>query len=1112
LNTKERGLLGWSNGNTLGLCICIILFFTISVIILRDLIFSPGLLIWVDNHVPITSVQWYAQLYRHFFLWDSFHLTGIPFYALGDSYIHYMVRLPFFLATQSIEITLKLFVLFAMTIPAIGMYYMSYKLTKRKIIGFASGFLYMLNPWTVDRFVAGNTDMLIAYGLIPVVFTLVYQSVHNYEGKRRNNYKILLAGIIASIVAIQLQMFYILTGILILYALFLFIVEFKGGRYYKNIRGLLKFSIKNKVVPVLLVIGISFAINAYWIIPLQFSPMLSRSISSHYPPIEELFFLSSKGSPLNALRMSTLATNYADDIMQNNLGPFYTAWIAISFLLVIVLISSLFLTKLSSTIIFFVILLVIGVALSMGVKATPPLDSLYLILFENFPLFYAFRDPSKWVVLVILSYSAILASLLSFLLTRRSISSESSASRIKKLALAIVRQKTNLVLAAISILLVSLALPFFLDGNFGGNIQPIIYPSEYPDSINWLNRQNTEDRLALFPPDFETRYDWMPSSKIDCTVSVCFGKLEEQFYTYPIASTIALRPSFIYPDKANSMTWWLYHTLYNNNTKYAGQLFGLLNTKYFVIRDDAHPASYNGTYVSFADSKIRNYIDKQVGLDLVYQKGNISIYENRFALPHIYNTNNLTLAVGDRNLLNSLTYLNYPVSKYPVVFGNEITASEMIGIMPHVRHLIIDTTKYDDLYFNFLPNKFLIRPNDYVTNTVNSSNWVSSDYAIHHPLYQGYLDSEVGKFIYTEGANSSIKLPVHIPSNASYEIWVRVFKGKDSDNLKFGIDDKYLTDFEYHVNRFDQGFGWLKVGSSKLDAGKHYININSNGFNALSDVAVIPEGTLDSVKNEVHELLKSHDIEPIYLMEGERLTVPPENKSVEKIDFEASNGYAMASGGERVIMRTSVINEGHYDINFHIFNLTEMNDLDILVNNVRVPFSSEKSISTDGDGESSTNNSIRNVLLKQGKNTIELRMKNGLLLDLISLYPSGNPVEQTETDYRKEFERVNPSRYMVHNVEGLPIVVFLETYNNDWHINKNVSSLPVWSYGNAFIIPEQSNDKSLILSYDPEIYYTIGKIISVVFILILAAFAIISFRKSLLTPNTKKTNTGHLDQ
>ena len=1103
-------------------CVSISLFFIISVIILRDSIFSPGLLTGGDNHVPITSVQWFAQLYRHFFIWDSFHLTGVPFAPLSDSYLHYLIRLPIFLVTQSIETTLKLFVPFALTIPGIGMYYMSYTLmNKKKIIAFACGILYMLNPWTADRFVAGHTDMLIAYGLIPIVFTLVYQSVHNYEEKRRYDYKFLLAGIIGSIVAIQVQIFYILIGMLLLYALFLFFVQFKKKRKYRNIQSLFKFTFKNRIVPVLLVMVLLLVINAYWIIPLQFSPLLS--VSSHYPTIEDLFFLSSKGSVTNALRMSILGQT-VDDIMHLNLGPFFNLWIASSVLLALLLIASFAFTKISSTRLFFAILLVLGLVFSMGTKAPAPLDSLYLFLYESFPFFYAFRDPSKWVVLVSLSYSFILGGLLQRILTHHLPSFpvvEKNHLGIKNRIIDKVIKKSNVALALIFCLVASIALPFFVDGSFGGNIQPINYPSEYPNFINWLSEQNIQDRLALFPPDFEIKYDWLLHSMRECNVPLCFlHRLDEQLYTYPIVSTIALRPSYIYPDAANSMTWWLYHTLYNNSTKYASQLFGLLNTKYFVIRDDAHPGSYNGTYMSFADTRIKNYMDKQIGLDLVYQRGNISVYENKYTLPHIYNANNLTLAVGDRNILNSLTYLHYPFSKYPVVFADELTSEQLIKLMPYVKHLILDISKYDDLYFDFIPNKYLISPNDYATNTANtSSHWVSSDYAVHRTDYQGYFDSELGKFIYTEAKNSTINLPVELDSNSTYDVWIRIFKGKTSvplKPLKIGIDDKYMTEFDNHTNRFDQGFGWLKVGSAQLDPGKHNINLTSDGINAISKLALVPKYTLDSVKKNVHGLLKDYGVQISYLSEGEKLNSIGD-AHIEKVDFEASNGYVLSFRNGTAIINAYFPTDGTYTLNLRLSHLNDRNDLMVLLNDRLTPvveYNSSEVPSTDKDIRFMR---LPNHHFKQGTNTVELRMKNGQFLDLISISPTGDSIISSDpsanesanlgTDNIKEFDKINPSKYIVHNTENLPITVFLETYDRGWHINTNYSSAPVWSYGNAFITKENTNNKVTTLNYNPEIYYTIGKIVSILSILLVIACTIIALRRSFHIKTRKADQT-----
>jgi hypothetical protein len=440
--------------------------------------------------------------------------------------------------------------------------------------------------------------------------------------------------------------------------------------------------------------------------------------------------------------------------------------------------------------------------------------------------------------------------------------------------------------------------------------------------------------------------------------------------------------------------------------------------------------------------------------------------------------------------------------------------------MPYVKHLILDISKYDDLYFDFIPNKYLISPNDYALDTANySSHWVSSDHAVHRTDYQGYFDSELGKFIYTEAKNSTINLPVELDSNSTYDVWIRIFKGKTSvplKPLKIGIDDKYMTEFDNHTNRFDQGFGWLKVGSAQLDPGKHNINLTSDGINAISKLALVPKYTLDSVKKNVHGLLKDYGVQISYLSEGEKLNSIGD-AHIEKVDFEASNGYVLSFRNGTAIINAYFPTDGTYTLNLRLSHLNDRNDLMVLLNDRLTPvveYNSSEVPSTDKDIRFMR---LPNHHFKQGTNTVELRMKNGQFLDLISISPTGDSIISSDpsanesanlgTDNIKEFDKINPSKYIVHNTENLPITVFLETYDRGWHINTNYSSAPVWSYGNAFITKENTNNKVTTLNYNPEIYYTIGKIVSILSILLVIACTIIALRRSFHIKTRKADQT-----
>jgi hypothetical protein len=1092
------------NQNILVNWICIASFFVLSLIILRDLLLSQGFLMWGDNHIPITRVQLDSQLYRSFFSWDAFYSTGLPFISPNAPILHFLIILPFLFLAGSLEGLLKLFLPFVLALPGIGMYYMSYSINnKRKILSFVSGFFYMLNPWTIDRFVAGHIDLLLAYGIIPIVFALVNQSM-NAQGQKQN-YKILLAGMIGSLVAIQIHMFFILIVIISLYGLISFLFEIKERFKKQHPKVFLRLSIRNKLAPPFLAISIILIINIYFIAPLKFNPLISGSYPSHYPSLEELLLYSAKGNIGDDLRMSTSSINYADEIISTTFGPiYYNLWSAILILFALFIIGYATLKlKLSSLMVLLILLIFMGIIFSVGQDPDKPLSSLYLYLYQHIPFFNAFRDPNKWVALLAFSYS--------FLLGKSLMHLSPTHVRLTRDRLKSVINKKTILMSVLLFLAGNFALPFFVSPNFRGGIGPIKYPPEYNHFINWLNAQKTEDRIALFPPDFAVKYDWFnPASKC----KVCVTSIQDQLYTYPIVPTLELRDPFSIPGKDNYFAWWMYQTLYDNNTKYAAKLFGLTGTKYLVIRNDAHPFSYGGILMVWSNRTIDNYISKQSGLNLVYRNGSISVYENSYALPHIYNANNLTLAVGDRNILNSLAYLNYPLSKYPVLFVNDVTDQQIIRSIPFIKNLVIDIEKYNDLYFGFMNKTYLTDPYDYIGDNQNADKfWVASGYIF--PSHPGVFDSELQKFIFTSG-KANLTVPISAPVNGQYDIWMRLYKGPDAANLTLTMDGRYIGEYNNYASNYYQGFEWTKLKSvQQLNKGNHMIGISSNidhsnGVNAISQIALLPANTLNLIKNKVNGIIRDNNIKIIYISEGEKLNFVGDAYT-QKVDFEASNGHVLSFRNGTALINTYFPSDGYYTLNLRLANLKDdwqMNDdLRILLNDHPIPVMKYESNSEIF----STGNDFRfirltNLHFKQGTNVLQLGMKNGILLDQLYLLPSGHNLDISDNkgeagfasalssqDIKKkdQFAKVNPSEYRLKN-GSLPITVFLETYNPGWQTN-NGYSVPIFSYANAFI---HSNNIYTIV-YRPEIYYAIGKIVSLVSILILAIFTIIFYKKSL---------------
>jgi hypothetical protein len=1122
----------------------ILVYFSISLFALRELLFAPGFPTWGDNLVPINSFQWVEEVHRNSFLWDPTQLAGRPFISVSEI-ISIFARLPFLFIAGIPESALKLFLIFAFTLPGMGMYFLSYSQNKKKLGSFLAGFFFMINPWTVDRLISGHIDMLIGYGIIPIVFTLVYLSTRDRMISKMS----LLAGLVGSVASIQLHMFYLLIIILIIYGLFSFFAELRKKDINLSQLQLFKFSFRYKFAPSLIAVTIMLVANSYWIIPLTLSPI---QLSSHFPPEEATFVLSREGSIANGYMMSTYWMRYLDHTAHQILNPtFYNFWFVLSILLLFITIASIFFYK-SPLAIFFAFLLAIGIFLSKG--TSPPFGAVYLFLYNHFPLFFAFRDPSKWVVLTAFSYSYLLGNLVNHLTPK--MLSMNLIERKNYILLLVPTLRKNLFSKNFLIVLVSFLLvgnfvfPFFIDGSYGGNVRLVNFPKEYTDLSNWLLTQKQDNRIALFPPDFQIRYDWAP-----------YG-ITDPIYTYPSKPMVALK-DFEYATKDNLMAWWLYHTLYNNNTKYAGKLFGLMGVKDLIIRQDAHPDSYKGGLMDFSNKTVNNYIDKQVGLGLVYKKGNISIYQNQYVLPHIYGVNNLTLAIGNRNILNSLAYMNYSFPKYPIVFINDLMEDQLTKLLPFFRYIIIDVNEYNDLFFFFAneDNSNTVKNlDDYVANKQDSSsNWISSDFT--PAIYPHIFDSQLEKFAFTSG-KANLTLPIELHSNGKYVVWTKIFKDKDVAKLVLKIDNYYVF-ITGANNNYDKssnsGFKWVKLGTINSNRGRHLVELQSQGINAVSRIAFIPQQNVETISSKTNSFLKQNSGKVIYLSEGENL-IFSNNSNIKKVDFRASNGYALESINGKAFLTLNIPTNGDYIFGALLNKESNKATVNLLINDKYLASPDHNldynlSRNTNDNNKNNNHNFVyfqsNKVHLNQGINNLTVDMRQGILLDQLIVFPSklladngfqlnsgpwnmeqqqhfsktsggnkfvvkntneaaknqkqlipsnknnaSNIVSNLSSFDRLNFKEENPVKYDISDV-AFPIIIFLESKNSGWRMIAGETkgqdySFPVWSYANMFIADKRDNS---VIEYTPEIYYNIGVTISISCVLLVVATILISTRK-----------------
>ena len=257
----------------------------------------------------------------------------------------------------------------------------------QKLLG---AFLYTANTYILLVTSGGQMGVALAYGIAPLVLAIFMKSMDSFTGTKeewQSRIKLsLLSGLILSLqILFDFRFAYMTMFAVVLYYLF----TMSRQRVAK-----LFFSL---VIPV----GISVLLHLFWILPLLvFRQNPTASLDSVYTSVASLQFFSFATFE-NSLGL--LHPNWPENIFGK------VAFMKPEFLLLPLLAFSslLFLTKdVKKNILFFALLSLFGAFLAKGAQA--PFGQLYIWAFEHIPGFVMFRDPTKWYLLIALSYSVLI--------------------------------------------------------------------------------------------------------------------------------------------------------------------------------------------------------------------------------------------------------------------------------------------------------------------------------------------------------------------------------------------------------------------------------------------------------------------------------------------------------------------------------------------------------------------------------------------------------------------------------------------------------------------------------------------------------------------------------
>lgn len=332
-------------------------------------------------------------------------------------------------------------------------------------------FVFLFNTYVFMMVGGGQIGGLgLAYSIAPFVLYSFIRTINSLESGSKNLKFSLLSGLLfAAQMMFDLRIAYVTIAAAMLYLVFS-IWHLVSKRKVQNILALFIYSL---IIP-LFITGL---LHAFWIIP---------TLLFHVNTIEQLG---------NAFNSQDAVTFFSFAKFENTISLLHPNWpenifgktyfMKPEFLLLPILAFSslLFIGKKSSKyILFFCLLGLVGAFLAKG--ANDPFGFIYLWMFDHVPGFVMFRDPTKWYVLIAISYSV----LIPFSLWKIS---EQVLSKHKKVI-------SYFVIILTILYFLFLIRPVFL-GELGGTFKTTAMPGEYRQLKNFLSEENDVFRTLWIP-------------------------------------------------------------------------------------------------------------------------------------------------------------------------------------------------------------------------------------------------------------------------------------------------------------------------------------------------------------------------------------------------------------------------------------------------------------------------------------------------------------------------------------------------------------------------------------------------------------------------------------
>jgi SAM-dependent methyltransferase len=557
-------------------------FLILSTIILRDIFFSSSFIGF--NHdwdFPMTNVSLKNFCIRSLFVWSDGN-AGYPFVYPAENLYRYLLFPLSFLELSGL-IVIQLILLLVFTFGGYFMYSLlrnSFKLSYFPSL--ISGFFYATTPVIFNKVAAGHIPYIIAYALSPLILAFFIKYTTTRETKN-----LIITSLLLAFATIQIQFAIMLTLLFFLYAIL--IAKMKIGTLIKT------FSFMILLVSL---------VHMFWLLPSLNSASFLETLQGA-SSIENLRTWGT--SFINAFRMVGYRSPHFEIALSN--FSYKYLWDIASLAIVFFSFGSLLIKK-SRINLFFA-----GISLITLIFTTvaAPFSTIVYFLYSAFPIFNVFREVYHLAFLIAFSYSIMLAFFLQ------------AISKSKKLK---TRLKGVTMIVIFGIVIMN--NPFIYSGDFSGQVQKYQLDDQSLSIINGYIQSDGDYRVLYMPLLLPFKYDDLTYHGIDPMIAYSQKSTVGNYVNSDFLNRIAI--AFYLP--SSNLT----NILSILSVKYAFFRNNLQSMLPLYLNEGRLPIG-NGSYdirPIWTNDNLLQTLTNQQNLDLLRVTENLSIFETKGFLPHIY--------------------------------------------------------------------------------------------------------------------------------------------------------------------------------------------------------------------------------------------------------------------------------------------------------------------------------------------------------------------------------------------------------------------------------------------------------------------------------------------